>query len=101
MPYAGDRAALYEQSAAGGQGASAYDRNGAMPPTPHFATLAMMHAQALEKAQQSDDPLDAQQYRDLAQCYASAIADLDATGSAIVPDFDASALPWRSVPLRS
>jgi len=72
-----------------------------MSDTPQFSTLAGMQEQALENARKSSDPLDAQQYRDLAECYAAALAELRATGLAIVPNPDAAALPWRSVQLRS
>lgn len=64
-----------------------------------ITTLAHMREEALIRASKSPDPLTAQQYRDLAKCYAGAIDALRHNDGAIVRERDAATISWRSVRL--
>lgn len=77
------------------------DRSDVMHSIPEFTTLAEMREQAWASARAADDPLTAQQYRELAQCYDAALIELQETGITVVPSHDAATIPWRSVQLRT
>ncbi len=62
--------------------------------------LELLRQKALLHAAGAGDPLIRQQYVDLAQAYADTATELREVGVAIVPDFTAHRMRWRSIPLR-